>query len=387
MANDDLQFGVGNGVPVPGVESTEPVYVAPKSPGLSTESTIEKSSEEEEVKGADASIPAIPIPHQIIQYFNQDDHKANIRAGRLADLALSGIVSNMLDAWNDSIKELEVKRKAELFHPTPSEIRKSEERRAVSQFIDAVRSVNPAQDTVFGALVVGTLFIATGGGARDAMMIDTLSTSMVGVNPTSNAAPPINLFVSDMRAELGLLGAALMQGAMAVANSQTLFKLDGAKKEEALSAKNYAEQILTTVSSAQLTSLVSAIVTQNSDPSKPVDQALVKLLTDQIKLILLSSALVALYKSTKEGGTGWITHEEFLNLLAGNTAGPHKELMDKLVTQMNAIFSTMTGNGLSTKALLAAFYDSNPDLSVLTNPTKLFEKLHPYFKDPTEMPI
>lgn len=396
MPNDDLQLGTNpsGGIPVSGVNSAHPIYVAPTGLGHSSESTIAKSTEKEEIKSADPSNPAIPYPHQLIQFFNEDyTYNEGLSASRKLDLAMSNIISSMLDAWNDSIKELDAKRKEELLHPTPDEIRKSEERRAVSQLIDVVLSIAPTaqpqtvenhKNSIFGALVVGTLFVAAGGGAKDAMMIDTLSTSLVGVNPSSNQAPPLQIYTPDIRAELGLLGAAMMQAAMVQANSLTLFKAEGGKQESEITAKNYAEEILALVASNQLTGLVQAIITQNSDRSKPIDPSLASTLTVQLKLILLSSALAALYKAHKEGGTGWIKKEDFLNLLAGNTFGPNQETMDKIVKEMNALFATMPDKGLATKALLAAFYDTNPHLSVLTNPSKLFEKLKPYYISPTE---
>lgn len=409
MSDQKLYFGQGPDEKTP-IESIAPDFAtAPLPPatplGLSGQSTLEKSSEKKESTSVDASNPTIPFPHQLIQFFSEEDLGSDsdkLAVGRLVDLSLSRIISNMLDAWNDSIKALDAKRKEEQQHPGADEIRKSEERRALSHLIEAVNSLAPhtdskgisavaaegsGKDTIFGAMVVGTLFVAVGGGARDALLIDTLSTSMVGVNPTADASVSLNPYTSDMRAELGLLGAALMQAAMVQANSLALLKLGGVKKEGEITAKSYAEQILTLVDSSQLVNLIQAIVSQNSDPTKAIDRGLVNTLVVQFKLILLSSALAALFKAEKEGGTGWIKKGDFLNLLAGNTFGPNQKLMDQIFAQMNALFEKMVDKGLKIKALLANFYEGNPPLSILTNPAKLFERLHPYFRDPTQNPM
>lgn len=382
MSNEELTFGPGPSE-VSGPQF-EPTQVVPSSQGLSSSSTLSKSDQSVEKQEADASNPTIPIPNQLIQFF-YENQASDRSANKIFSLEQSEIISSMLDKWNDSIKELDAKRKEDLLHPTADEVRKSEERHAVSKLIDTVSAA--PKDSVFGALVVGTLFVATGGGTKDAMMIDTLSTALVGVNPTSDAAPPINLYTSDMRAELGLLGAAMMQAAMCMARTESVFKGNGQTKAEVeLSAKSYADQIWAIVNSGQLTGLIQAIVTQNSDPKKPIDKSLVDTLTNQLKLILLASALTALYKSPKEGGTGKITKEEFLGLIkeTNETFGPHKETMEKILSQMRNLLGEKGGAQLE---LLANFFGSDPALSVLTNPEKLFERLHRSFTIPSDKAV
>lgn len=425
MPGDNIQFGpppVSNTNPVGGVSfGTPPEGTATNTPtGNSTVSTIQPSTEQQAEDAITAGNPIIPFP--LLQLF----FDANESSGKTIDIttvsklwnaAEQTAILSLLDKWHDSLVAEKKRRSEEDLNPT--NVRKREEEEspfinllaavqatsvtpsekssesasvtsATSASINAAASAEETRDSLVPLLTVGLIFAGTGG-VSDSMMVDTLSTDMVGVNPRSNQAPALALYVPDMRAELGLLGAALLQGAAYMANAQTVF---GSEKGPAagpdITAKNYAEEILKLIGSGQLTNMINAIVTSKTDPTKPPDKAevnkLAKTLEAQLKVILLATALAALYTSENEGGTGWIKAEDFEGLLSGDnkTFGKNKESMDKILDAITKELASLPDGGSNIRGVLAEFFNKNPSLDVLTNPAKVFAQLLPYVRRDTD---
>lgn len=371
--------------------------------------TLAPSQQSQEADAADASVPVMPYPTSF-QFFTEVPANATgLTGAQIMSLGESKAILSMLDNWRESLAQQgEEMRKASL---DPENIRKAQQDpvlgNVISALVVATNNQTPAatpgiegpasktsaldgtsaamqssMESFVPLMTVGLIF-AGAGGVKDAMMIDTLSTSMVGVNPTSNRAPEIALYKSDMRAELGLLGAAMMQGAAYVANATAIEKGDSAKINPEQTAKNYAEEILKIVNSGVLTSLVTAIMTQKSEKGAPANPAMVKTLTAQLTTILLATALAGLYKSAKEGGTGWLTGAEFDGMISGqNDISGHKhaktmhDLLDKIKTNL----ASLPDKGEAMRDYLHEFFDGNPALSVLTDPAKVFAQILPSIK-------
>ena len=340
---------IGNNVPQVGVPLTgQVVFGQPSSTtetasvGISTKSTLQPSMQEQVLNSIEAGFPTIPLP--LLQLFieqpafnpsvKSSGSIGGVSAAEIWALGKGQIILDMLIKWNESIKE-DIKKRAEIEN-NPNEIRRNEERLAELNATSSVLSaashiaasspsgaaaVSPSQSDPIPLLALGLVFTGVGG-VQVTQFVDTVSTHMVGIMPTKDQAPFLAVYTSDMRAELGLLGAALLQGASYMAVAQSVVKTGGgAPVDPEVTAKNYAEEILKLIGSGQLTNLVSALMTAKSAEGKPVDKALtlqlVKVLDAQLKIILLSTALAGLYKSEKEGGTGWITSEDYLGLLSG----------------------------------------------------------------------
>lgn len=394
----ELQFNVnGQGAPVAPTSEGINVSVTPAitttSLGISTDSSVSQS-DQSNTQEVDAGTPVLPFPI-IFQFLQNNEYQANINDKtidpdsfvRLLKSNLAALGSEILSSWIESQqKQIDEENKKAA---RPDEIRKREER---SNIADAAVNNNvsvDAKDSIVPFITVGLIFSA--GGVKDAMFVDTMSTALVGVNPTSNQAPAVHNYLSDMRAELGLLGAALLQGAAYLVVAQSAVENGGKTPgDPKTTAKSYAEQILTMVSSQQLDNIIKDLVINKSDPNTPIDQKLIATLQAQIKAILLSSALVALFTSQNESGTGWITPEEFKGLLSGEneTFGPNKETMDKILNQLNSLFASLPDKGAALKEGLSSFFGQNPSLDVLTNPAKVLAGIQPFFKrSATQVPI
>lgn len=389
MPSEDLSFDIQGGQ---NIGAADPLTQAPLAPASTPsgiagqESTLAPSGEEQIEMSRDASVPIIPYP-VIFQFFQSNGTNSTSIDGEVAgnnfDLAQSKIVLDMLQKWSDTIKaRAEEQRRKNL---DPNEVRKAEENLPASEAMNAIINAanNPQVDPInfIPLLTVGLIF-AGAGGMKEGMMIDVLSTRMVGINPQADQTPFISLYTPDLRAELGLLGAALLQGAAYVANSQTIFKNGGAAPEE-VTAKAYAQQVMGLVSSNQLTLIVQALVAQQAEKTnKPFNEKLAKQLESQLKVILLSTALVALYISDKEGGTGWIKGQEYLGLVLGTneTFGKQKDLMDQIVKEIRSHLSRLPDGGAVIANTLANYFNQNPSLATLTNPSKVFAQIVPYLR-------
>ena len=391
MSSEELSFNVSHeyeipdAAPIPDGQSAQTQTPA----GFAAmNSTIAPSGAEQIETSSNASVPMIPYPI-LFQFFEQQGIQGGADAISASDqfrLTESRLVLEMLTQWNDNIKEQAAEERRRMSQA--SEIRKQEESLPTSSVLNAIidAASHPEKAELRGDIVplltVGLIFAGTSG-VSDAMMIDSASTRMVGVNPAMNQVPEIGLmYASDMRAELGLLGAAMLQGAAYAANAESIFKAGGAAAPE-ITAKAYADQIIGLVSSNQLTVIVENLVAQEAARTgKPADPALSKQLESQLKVILLSTALAALYTSAKEGGTGKITGEEFLGLLNGTneTFGNNKKLMDDIVALINAQLGGLPKQGADIKGVLAGYFDQNPSLKTLTNPTKVFAQLIPHIR-------
>lgn len=395
---DDLSFIPAGGAPLPSSTISSDIIAAPSvtPAGIAdAPSTIGQSQEQQVADSTNAMVPMLPYPvsFQLIGNFKS------------WDLEESKIVLNMLSKWNDSVKEAAAEQRKQDADPT--NIRKNEERifsNVTEALVANASTLVPASATsntqanatglnnetsIPAVVTVGLVFAGTGG-VRDGIFMDTLSTDMVGVNPSSNQMSQVAVYTSDMRAELGLLGAAMMQGAAYVAIAKEVLKSDGKKEiDKEVTAKSYAEEIIKLVGSGTFGTMINAIISHQTEKGPSTNPLLAKNLEAQLKAILLGTALAALYKAEKEGGTGWLTGADFDGLLTGEntTFGNNKKTMDVVLSLLKEQLASMPDKGDGVRELLYKYFNDNPAVDVLTNPAKVFAQLQPYARQSmTETP-
>lgn len=130
----------------------------------------------------------------------------------------------------------------------------------------------------------------------------------------------INLFVplipSDMRAELGLLGALFASGALATAGASNLAELakGGKAPNDHELAIKYSENIVQLLNNGVISSFVLGSMKNKMDGTNPLSEERKQELLSMVKISLLTTVVGALYKAN----TKWITGQEFLDLIKGN---------------------------------------------------------------------
>lgn len=200
-------------------------------------------------------------------------------------------------------------------------------------------------------------------------LLDTVSTRQVAVNPSVDTAFVNNLVAglplgqqSDMRAELGLIGALFCVGALNYAEAQnTTEAIRGNKPHNNKQlAENYAAKILTTISDPNFDKFLAGMF------SGKIDSAGNRLSPTQLneriaifKMVLLATAIMALYAADAKH----ITKEDFNGMLNGTTTpNPGKE------TDLIKAFNQIKNSGQISASMYALlmqglqdYADTNPD--------------------------
>jgi hypothetical protein len=200
-------------------------------------------------------------------------------------------------------------------------------------------------------------------------ILDTVSTRQVAVNPSVDTTVYNNLVnglplgaQSDMRAELGLLGALFCMGALNYAEARnTTDALKGEKQHSQKQlAENYADKILTTVNNPNFDKFLAGMLTGKVDQAgNTVTQAQVNERIAIFKLVLLSTALMALYASEAKH----ITKEDFDGMLNGTTQ-PRSQKETDLINAFKGVRDSGKINSSTYTLLLQGlqdYADSNPD--------------------------
>lgn len=390
---DDVQIQPGaEGQPVAQVVFTPDLGATGVTGGVDLGvSSIQPSQQQQETDAANASIPILPPPN-FEQFVNTVVVAPTINVAAFkfeVNEKLNKICVDMLSKWAESIQEEAERRKAELLDPT--EIRKNEEKLNFVQVVNSYgQSANVKEDAFIPIMTVGLLFASNS--VASGAVFSLPGNDPIGVMPSRDQNVSSMFFAnysSDMRAELGLLGAAMLQGTLYLAVAQSLGtnakgNAEG-KDTSQVSAEKYTDSVITLVSSGQLTSMVTALVTQNIDPSIKADpkktEEIVQSAVKALKITLLMTALAALYAQGK-GGTERIMGQELEGLFNGTnqTFGPNQETMNKLIGMIQAEI----GDSQDFASLLNAIYNyvddpKNNTLASLTNPAKVLGNLMPYF--------
>ncbi len=230
-------------------------------------------------------------------------------------------------------------------------------------------------------------------------IIDVASTAQVPVNPAIDSSffteminNPQNttMIPSDMRAELGLLGAVFASGAVtyaaAVSTGQAIG--GGTKPNEPAVAQNYGNKVLSLVSSPQFTNFLTAFYTPKTENNQPLSTQQQQTITERInilKLSLIGTALMALYKST--GGS--ISGPDFLGMITGTTK-PQNSTEAQLVAAFQQtlppdVLASLQGENVQLAPGdqiymnfvqgMSSYADDNPGFSSFLNIDNLFASL------------
>lgn len=138
-------------------------------------------------------------------------------------------------------------------------------------------------------------------------------------------------------------------------------------------ARNYAEQMLKVVNGSEFNSMAMAMVTAQSTENEPLSEKRKGELVNVIKVVMLSSALILLYKteSSFKGKGGGITEQEFAALVSGNTKS--KGLTADLGGQIRELLDGLPkGESQRLFAALQSYVATNPKTSNLVNLDAIF---------------
>lgn len=185
----------------------------------------------------------------------------------------------------------------------------------------------------------------------------------------------LNLIPSDMRAELGLIGAVFasvlfypaISGALAttgIADEKT-FNLAFAKK--------YAKQVSKLVESPEFENFALVVLFKG----KAVDPAEAKTLLATMKLVMLFTALALVYRVE----TGHVIGDDVKGMMDGITKLPEGDPRLEIVEHIKQLLGLLPGNGEMLKELFYKYFDSTPTVEHLLEPSRLVKgavEIHDY---------
>lgn len=277
------------------------------------------------------------------------------------------IISGILDAWLDGIKQIADAQKAD-------DIKKQQEKTELNRQIQGLSNVNTAyrasenyaSDPNFNGITLG--IIITGTGITEAMMVDSAG---AGVNPVQDIA---NRTIAPLSNDLSMLIPVFCMCAVYQASLQVVSEVSNSEEPKNLDfANKFAQNIMGLIGSANFNSFLSVLITANVADGAPVGADRMNQLMASLKLVLLSSALALVYIAE----AGKMTDVEFQAMLSGKMTFPEGDIKGKLLASIQVQLAAMAP---SDKAMilsaLSSFFNSNPSLDALSNPATVFAGLN-----------
>jgi hypothetical protein len=195
----------------------------------------------------------------------------------------------------------------------------------------------------------------------------------------------------DFRAELGLLGAvlALMTQVTLFGDvGQTTNKSTDQKTIDLQAARSFAKNVIQAVTSNEMTAFIMGLLVNKMEGSQIMTDERKDQIVHMIKAVLLAMALSLLYRvevGFHKPETGWMTKEEFKGLLDGTIKVDTNDIKATLIALFQNELSFLSDK--ESHKLIDAFGDflnTQPDLSVLQDPNKVFAGL---FKSYAPQPL
>lgn len=275
---------------------------------------------------------------------------------------------SVLDSWSESIQKQADAAKA--FEKSPAHLAKIDATRkdnlrlldSVKDYADQMKTDGQTQGlgALTGALMITGAFlgvIATGIVVASTKFIESVSPQVnFAVNLATQATANLS---DDFRAQLGLIGAWAMGSLMNFSTIETIAdKQSGKAVDDKLLAEKYGLKTMELINSNQLNLFIEGMLANRTENGKPITEERKSELSAVLKLIMLGSALAAIYKSK----TGKITGQEFSDLINGKMK-PDGDLEKQIVATIKDLIEQLNPSEKD-KVLyaLADYMESDPKL-------------------------
>lgn len=205
--------------------------------------------------------------------------------------------------------------------------------------------------------------------------VDPSDPMFAGISSTKDsidAATP--MIPSDMRAELGQLGALLAGAAALQANALTIGKADKGADQQLNKdfAGNYADRLLKMINDKGFDGMLDTIVHAKAPGEGRLSPEQVQAYKDELKLGLLVSAFAMGYKADMGGMSGKEVMAQ-IDSQSYETAGRMAPVLDAI----RQLFEKLPpGQEELVKERISNFLDSNPKLDSLMDPVKVFKGMN-----------
>lgn len=246
----------------------------------------------------------------------------------------------------------------------------------LGDYLSRVKTSDPNANLPFmlGTLAIGaTVRFDYASGSHVAAGGQTLVNPVGGV--ADNVLPKV---MPTFSVELGTIGSMFGVGAVYFSMGQTVAK--GVSPAEPSFnhkfANNYAQQVVDTIKGSEFTTMAAAMVTAQAAEGEPLSHERKQQLINALKVVMLSAAVILLYKSESafKGQGGGMTELEFASVVNGKT--DREDLAAEIGHDIKQLLGTLPkaeANALYTGLL--AYVASNPKMSSLLNFDSVFSNV------------
>jgi|GEM_PF-2544573 len=366
--------------------SSTPTTTALKKTGFSSHDSIsaaELAASLSMMMGLNAQNPIIPPPSD-----TNNQSVGSVSANGAFMLKMSDqyykTTTNILDSWSKSLdKQAEETRAAE---KNPAKLARADAiKKENLGLLDSVRSyadqLKADQNTqALGTLTSSLMTVGAFIGVATIGILDASSRMVSVITPQVNFAVSLvtqatSSLADDFRAQLGLIGALSMGSVINLSTVETIYeKLSGKSVDEKVLAEKFGLKTIQLINSNQLNLFIEGMLANRAENGKPLTAERKEELTAALKLIMLATALAAVYKAK----TGKITDQEFLDLaLTRGNMKPDGEIEKQLVSLIKDQIDLMAP---SEKAkiinALASYMDLDPTLKNLFDVGNAFDDVN-----------
>ncbi len=280
---------------------------------------------------------------------------------------LEGTMRGVLDSWQESTAKY-VKASKEHNEESKVQQEKLDSQRWVQDVYNLGQVQAPHSTAASAVMAAGLTGVMAGN------KIDPSDPQHLVFNANQNgiqAATP--MIPSDMRAELGLLGALLMTPAGFQATALTIGKSEQTQGQQVSKdfAHNYGDRMLNMVNDKGFTGWLQTIIQAKAPGDSPVSKEQLGEWTAGFKLGMLMSAYAVDYKAQYGGVSGKEVLGEMKNLSLLD-AGARAPLLDAIRQQYAAL---SPGMQKLVEERLGNWLDSSPKLDALMDPIKIYSAL------------
>lgn len=273
------------------------------------------------------------------------------------------IIIGMLDAWADSIKAIEEMKKR--YENSPLRLMLDEELKKLKSGEEGDRAAPMSVATLM-------ILMSVGGVGGEVESLKPFAQAWEVMAPFAT----VPFVASDMRAELGLIGAfyatmAQMQVAVMRPAIEKLAQEQNIKESgKELAAKSYAAVVAKEVLNPSFSLFLEHIVLAKLGAAATLQDK--EVLGAKVKLVLLMTALALLYKTE----TGKVTAEEVAGLLKGEIPLETGDLKTVLIALIKGHISLMPqGQREQILNAILEYIGGDPPVEELLSPSEVFRGL------------
>lgn len=284
------------------------------------------------------------------------------------------IIMKILDEWINSI------------HKIAEESKRRDLKREIDEVATAYNAykheMNTTEDPNFAIFAVG-IVLGTLGIHQSLMVTPPSETAFNPVAQIAQSIPPMIAEKLNTATELGLIGTLVIFGygiqyAAAAESVKNAREKAGEESDPHEKARSYANNVLVTLGSPSFNNGLVAVITQNAGEGQPVNDQQKAVSVIVVKLVMLVSALQALYQADNSQGMNGKIFARILSEGRDALQFPAGDPKNTFIDHIKFLFAALKEPELEDrlKRMLVKYLDNNPTFKGLDDPEKVLSGVY-----------